>query len=486
MAAQVSLPALPLFTIRRPRVRKDLRKLSPWELNDLRHALERLYAITNAADDRGYEWIAGRHGYPGNFCHKDENDFWIWHRAYIYEFEERLRDAHARSKHGLLRALALPYWDWTVYDPATDAPNGIPNACSDPTYVDLRDGVTKPNPLFGAFSIATNAQTARDTTSLRAAIPGLATGVAGVLATSDFLTASSQLNLGPHGQVHVLVGGDMASIRTAAFDPIFWLHHCNIDRIWWMWQRRYGNTTVPAAQLSFVTAPFAYQGSQTLHAEGFFGYTYRRQIFFLELAVIEEAFVARLPPIVALGPDATPEAVAKLAAVPPPVPSPLRLTFPSVDGDLGAALLVFQSMAKTKDSYEVRLFLNNRTASEETPIANNPSYAGTVWLFGHGECIGDMGHCDRPLARREFDRRPPHHLTPYDLTMNVSESLKAIVREAGSPLHVSVVILDVKGRPALAPDLRFEGLSLEVIDAAEPPSVAPDFRSAARATALAP
>ena len=481
MAAHVSPHVLPLFRIRRPRVRKDIRKLSPWELNDLRHAFERLYAITNAADDRGYEWIAGRHGYPGNFCHRDENDFWIWHRAYIYEFEERLRDAHARSKHGAHRDLALPYWDWTLYDATTDAPNGIPKACNDTTYVDLHDGATKPNPLFSAYSIATSAQTGRNPVGLMGAIPSFGPGVAGVLATSDFITASFALNYGPHGQVHLTVSGDMGTIRNAAFDPIFWLHHCNIDRIWWMWQRRYGNTTVPAAQLSFVTAPFTYLGSQTLYAEGFFGYTYRRKTFFLDLATVEKAFEARIPPIVGPGPDPAPEATEEAAAAPPPVPSPLRLTFSGVDGDLRAAILVFQTMAKTKDSYEVRVFLDDHTAGHETPIKNNPRYAGTLWLFGHGECIGDLGHCDWPLPRRDFDQRPPHHLTPYDLTMNVSDSLKAIVREAGSPLHVSVVILDVKGQPALAPDLRFEGLSLEILDPAEPPSVAPDFRSAAQA-----
>lgn len=26
--------------------------------------------------------------------------------------------------------------------------------------------------------------------------------------------------------------------RTAAIDPIFWLHHSNLDRAWWSWQTR--------------------------------------------------------------------------------------------------------------------------------------------------------------------------------------------------------------------------------------------------------
>ncbi|WP_432521585.1 tyrosinase family protein [Kineococcus sp. SYSU DK006] len=48
-------------------------------------------------------------------------------------------------------------------------------------------------------------------------------------------TAGSQL----HNQVHRWVGGDML-VGTSPNDPVFWLHHCNIDRIWWAWQSRYG------------------------------------------------------------------------------------------------------------------------------------------------------------------------------------------------------------------------------------------------------
>ena len=39
-----------------------------------------------------------------------------------------------------------------------------------------------------------------------------------------------------HDLVHVLVGGDMADVYRAAFDPIFWLHHCNVDRLTAMYQ----------------------------------------------------------------------------------------------------------------------------------------------------------------------------------------------------------------------------------------------------------
>ncbi|KAJ0302498.1 hypothetical protein COL516b_007033 [Colletotrichum fioriniae] len=39
-----------------------------------------------------------------------------------------------------------------------------------------------------------------------------------------------------HNAVHVYIGGYMGDVRIAAFDPIFWLHHANIDRIFAIWQ----------------------------------------------------------------------------------------------------------------------------------------------------------------------------------------------------------------------------------------------------------
>ncbi len=43
-----------------------------------------------------------------------------------------------------------------------------------------------------------------------------------------------------HNQVHVWVGGDMAQ-DTSPNDPVFFLHHCNIDRLWAQWQARNSN-----------------------------------------------------------------------------------------------------------------------------------------------------------------------------------------------------------------------------------------------------
>jgi tyrosinase len=46
----------------------------------------------------------------------------------------------------------------------------------------------------------------------------------------------------PHGAVHVAIGGQyghMSQLSYSAFDPMFWLHHANVDRLFAMWQAIY-------------------------------------------------------------------------------------------------------------------------------------------------------------------------------------------------------------------------------------------------------
>jgi len=62
----------------------------------------------------------------------------------------------------------------------------------------------------------------------------------------------------PHNSIHLAVGGcdlptydrspiqgangDMGENDTAGLDPIFYFHHCNIDRVFWLWQKKHGFT----------------------------------------------------------------------------------------------------------------------------------------------------------------------------------------------------------------------------------------------------
>ena len=48
--------------------------------------------------------------------------------------------------------------------------------------------------------------------------------------------SNGRLEMLPHNFVHGDIGGMMGSTRTAGRDPIFWLHHANIDRLWEVWR----------------------------------------------------------------------------------------------------------------------------------------------------------------------------------------------------------------------------------------------------------
>ena len=56
-------------------------------------------------------------------------------------------------------------------------------------------------------------------------------------------TAAPQL----HNRVHVWVGGDMAP-GTSPNDPVFYLNHCNVDRLWEAWMAERGRLYRPTAQ----------------------------------------------------------------------------------------------------------------------------------------------------------------------------------------------------------------------------------------------
>jgi hypothetical protein len=79
--------------------------------------------------------------------------------------------------------------------------------------------------------------------------------------------------------------------------------------------------------------------------------------------------------------------------------------------------LEFEDLEHDGPSFVVRLYLNRPGGAEEAE-------AGHFSVFGHGECWGDLGHCDVPTTARAFDR--PHPLTPINITVDVTDALAAL------------------------------------------------------------
>jgi tyrosinase len=90
-------------------------------------------------------------------------------------------------------------------------------------------------------------------------------------------------------------------------------------------------------------------------------------------------------------------------------------------------------------SYEARVYVNNPTADINTEPTEGNGYAGSFYVFGHGGCFGDPGHCDVPQTKRDdFDPRRSHPLEPIKKVVVATEAIKAAAM-TGSSLNVTVV-----------------------------------------------
>jgi tyrosinase-like protein len=202
-----------------------------------------------------------------NQCpHDGENsaNFLPWHRAYTYHFENILR-MHTEDDR-----FSLPYWNYTEKaNRKFPREFGIKHldgnlgndsdANINPLYLAERDFYFTgyEHPFATGLPLVELTDGAVDI-SLPMGSPVFfgATereGLGGGIADEDPSTRGL-LESYPHDQIHRAVGGiidsssgeptvgAMATPPTAAFDPIFPIHHSNIDRLWAVWSCMAGKT----------------------------------------------------------------------------------------------------------------------------------------------------------------------------------------------------------------------------------------------------
>jgi hypothetical protein len=116
--------------------------------------------------------------------------------------------------------------------------------------------------------------------------------------------------------------------------------------------------------------------------------------------------------------------------------------------DFKRADLVFEAVDHAGPSYEARIFLNNFGADGETPLTPEAGYAGSFHILGHGNCFGDVGHCDVDnRGKAPHDLHLPHPLTPARKLVKITDALKRILQRGDTLENVTVVPV-AYGRPA--------------------------------------
>jgi Common central domain of tyrosinase/Polyphenol oxidase middle domain len=164
-----------------------------------------------------------------NTCHIDARYFWSWHRMYLYWFERIVR------KHCGMYDWALPFWDW-----ANPAQRQLPPAFR-----------VAGSALFDA---SRNAALNDGTGSVST---GFGTSVTNAFTLLDYFAAQSGIN-GPHGGIHGAISGNMCCVTSAAQDPIFWLHHSNVDRQWNLWLAQGGGRSNPLSDADWRNHRFTF------------------------------------------------------------------------------------------------------------------------------------------------------------------------------------------------------------------------------------
>lgn len=225
-------------------------------------------------------WMIQQASAPGaanvNFGHGASNNatgaysFLSWHRYFLFQFENELRTYFPGDD------VRLPYWDWT--DPgsimtdifigpdgtgtgnvirqgyfAVNKPGTAPNITVEPPWwPPSLNGWRLPG-IFGS----TNSGGLRRNTGNPANLPSV-TDIQQTLDMGNYEDFQQALENGEgaiasatrmHNDMHNWVGGGghMNNGTVSPFDPFFYLVHCNVDRLWAMWQMDGHATEYPNA-----------------------------------------------------------------------------------------------------------------------------------------------------------------------------------------------------------------------------------------------
>ncbi|KAL9984350.1 hypothetical protein ACROYT_G006634 [Oculina patagonica] len=200
-------------------------------------------AATNPIYRDEYRRICKVHSrMPTKLLHHMPQIFLPWHRWYLLEFENLLRQIDCR--------VTTPYWDWSkdakhwartteesdIWNPGPHGLGGdgiLPNGC-------VRDGPFKD----GVFAIPEMIGEGCLKRNFNIACP-LPSKVEIQKMTNEenFTTFEKYIRDKIHPAFHDCVGGHMLKHHFASFTPEFWIHHSFIDKLWTDWQIKRGNHT---------------------------------------------------------------------------------------------------------------------------------------------------------------------------------------------------------------------------------------------------
>jgi hypothetical protein len=244
-AAALALTATPA-SARQPalRTRLNVKKLngnSP-DIKALASAIGQMRKLPGN-DLRNWLNISAVHGKlntnKSTNCKHGDWLFLPWHRGFLHSFELIVQQLSGHKN------FALPYWKWEVDHalPNLFTAAGHPPEFDNNARPNLPDSGRKNPAGFDPDDVEKHfgAKLERMKDLLNANFT-LFAGKWEKQKNGKIIREQGKLESGPHAFIHAWVGGDLLG-GGSPFDPVFWMHHCNIDRLWDIWAHHHPKGT---------------------------------------------------------------------------------------------------------------------------------------------------------------------------------------------------------------------------------------------------
>lgn len=396
--------------------RKNIAFLPTAELDQLREA----FRVLRSNNDAIYNTWVNIHV---NNCQHNNNLIWPWHRAYLYYFERRLQQAVP----GANPPVSLPFWSYDRVGNGTGTDTIEYRRL--PAQYRLQTVGGQGNPLW----VSRRGDVNDDTYNL----PFLAVQTASIVTGNpQFASYTVNVENQPHNNVHNLLGYPMMDRFYSPRDPVFWLHHSNLDRALEHWR-------AVAGHQDLLTSP-SLAGWRRTPLPGFTGAQFPRRLVadFLpteELGYMYVDQVIQVPLKAGEKPALLSSADVDFeAAKQPPTPTlalrPVKIRFDGI-----------QTPSRVLQG---RVFLGVPDATPETPL-DHPGFVGMFTIYpphpGHGSA-------DSALT----------------LDLDATDTVRRMMAEKKTtkfPVSVVIVQFTEEGKPQVAEvKLESKGISVQIGD----------------------
>ena len=231
-------------------------------------AVERLVAEGKYQELVGFH-MDMRHNMHGSMGEVGLYRFLAWHRRYLVAFERELQRVDAILRPSATARLGIPYWRWE--DPIPDWIQG---------FLPANDPQTGQAPPPRKEKAPPPKADANDIQIIVNQFNIQQTGIAGENAYTQFTFGLEGWGRRPdgsplpaHNQGHAWIGGIMNNTSTSPTDPMFWLHHAEIDRLWQIWRQSNPTPAPPLNGADRTMDPWSETYDELLDI-GTLGYSY--------------------------------------------------------------------------------------------------------------------------------------------------------------------------------------------------------------------